>query len=303
MRIVSLLASGTEIVFALGLGDQLVAISHECDYPLEALDKPRISKPVFEPRGLNSRSIDAAVRDAMASRGAVYELDEPLLHRLQPDLVITQAVCEVCAVPTTLAQRVVDTLDNKSTVLSLDAHSMDDILQSIAQIGAAVGEIEGARRCVESLRGRIRDVRTRVAVAEPVRVLAIEWLDPPFVPGHWVPQMIELAGGSCLAGGAGEPSREVRWPDLTGLDPDVLVVMPCGYGVERSCEEADRQAQWLREVAPRAVGAGRAFVVDGSSYFNRSGPRVVDGVEILAALLHPGLFMDYDMSGKAAAWD
>jgi iron complex transport system substrate-binding protein len=303
MRIVSLLASGTEIVFALGLGDQLVAISHECDYPPEALHKPRISRPLFEPSRLSSRSIDTAVREAMASRGAVYELDESLLHRLQPDLVIAQAVCEVCAVPTTLAQLAVENLGNKPTVLSLDAHSMYDILQSIAQIGAAVGEVEGAGRCVESLRGRISDVRRRVAGAEPVRVLAIEWLDPPFVPGHWVPEMIELAGGSCLVGGPGEPSREVRWPDLTGLDPDVLVVMPCGYGLERSREEADRQAQCLREVAPRAVGAGRAFVVDGSSYFNRSGPRVVDGVEILAALLHPGLLMDYDLSGKAAAWD
>lgn len=302
MRIASLLASGTEIVYALGLGDQLVAISHECDYPPEALHNPRISRPLFEPRGLSSKSIDAAVREVMAKHGSVYELDEPLLRTLDPDLLISQAVCEVCAVPATLAQRAVETLGGSATVLSLDAHSMNDILQSIIQVGAAVGEVEGARRCEESLRARLNEVRRRLAGSEPVRVLAIEWLDPPFVPGHWVPEMVELAGGRCLAGESGTPSRGVSWPDISSLDPDVLIVMPCGYGIERSrCEAADH-AEQLREAAPRAIAAGRAFVVDASSYFNRSGPRAVDGVEILAALLFPDRFPEYPLSGKAAAW-
>jgi iron complex transport system substrate-binding protein len=299
MRIASLLASATEVVYALGLGDQLVAISHECDYPPEALSKPRVSRPRFEPAGLSSRAIDGAVRTAMAQHGSVYLLDQERLRTEQPDLILTQAVCQVCAVPTSLAEEAARLLEDGARVVSLDAHSVQDIFQTIRQVGGAAGAAGRAELVVAGLELRLERVRRAVAGLERPSVLAVEWLDPPFVPGHWVPEMIEIAGGRCLAGEAGRPSRQVSWDDLAGLDPDVLVVMPCGYGLERSRREAKAHAERLAEAAPRAVASGRAFVVNGSSYFNRSGPRVVDGIEILAALLHPDQAPLVDLTGRA----
>lgn len=299
MRIASLLASATEMVYALGLGDQLVAISHECDYPSEALDRPRVSRPRFDPAGLSSGAIDAAVRQAMAQGGAVYQLDQERLRAARPDLILTQAVCAVCAVPTTLAQEAAEVLGDGVRVLSLDAHTIADIVEAMRVVATVAGVPERGERLVASLEERLNRARRAAAGAGRPGVLAIEWLDPPFVPGHWVPEMIELAGGRCLAGTAGRPSRQVSWDHLATLDPDVLIVMPCGFRLERSREEAQTHAAALARVAPRAVESGRAFVVDGSSYFNRSGPRVVDGVEILAALLHPDRMATLDLAGRA----
>lgn len=302
MKIASLLASGTEIAWALGLGDDIVGISHECDYPPEVLDRPRISRPRFDPAGLGSAELDAAVREAMATSGSVYAIDESAIERLDPDLVLTQAVCDVCAVPASAAQRVAERLENGTTVLSLDAHTMEGIFDTILQVGAAAGVEERASEYVTELRRRLGRVSERVAGLPRPRVLALEWLDPAFVPGHWVPEMIDAAGGINLAGGAGARSRQVEWQEVSGEDPDVLVVMPCGYKLEAARADADLQAERLLEVAPRAIREGRAFVVDASSYFNRSGPRVVDGVEIMAALLHPSLFPQVDLDGRAATW-
>jgi iron complex transport system substrate-binding protein len=287
MRIASFLASGTEIAHALGLGDSVVGISHECDFPAELLDRPRLSRPRFDPTGLDSGAIDRAVRDAMMQHGSVYEVDGRLLERLRPDVVLTQAVCEVCAVPT---PGVIDEVKSRGVgarVESLDAHTLGDILASIIQVGRATGVEERAHVLAATLRARIDDVRAAVRGAERPRVLAIEWLDPPFLPGHWVPEMIEAAGGDNLMGDAGAHSEQAEWAALEGLDPDVLLLMPCGYGLEASAADADRHAERLALVAPRAIEAGRAYVVDGSAYMNRSGPRVVDGIELLAGLLHP----------------
>ena len=178
---------------------------------------------------------------------------------------------------------------------------MEEVFGTIEQVGAAAGVPGRADEVVAGLRGRLARVADAVAGASRPRVLAIEWLDPPFAPGHWVPEMVEAAGGSNLLGEAGAHSREVPWEALEGLDPDVLVIMPCGYGLEASAADADLHAERLRAVAPRAVGEGRAWVVDGSAYFNRSGPRVVDGIEILAGLLHPGRVPD-PPPGTAARW-
>ncbi len=305
-RIVSLLASATEILYALDLGERLVGISHECDYPPEALDRPRLSRARFDPAHLDSGAIDAAVRRAMAEHGSVYAVDAERLAALRPDLILTQAVCEVCAVPTTTAEEAAAALDYEPMVLSLDAHDLDGIFQSILAVGRAAGVPQRAEQLVAELRGRVDAVRARIGLgvraAGPLRVLALEWLDPPFVPGHWVPEMIEMAGGRDLFGRAGQRSRQVGWEELAGADPDVLLVMPCGFGLEASRADADRHADRLRAVAPRAIAAGRACVLDGSSYFNRSGPRVVDGIEILAAVLHPAAFAHIPLTGRAGRW-
>lgn len=300
-RIASLLASGTEIVAALGLADRLVAISHECDHPPEVLDRPRVTRPRFDPAGLTSGELDEAVRRAMLEHGAVYEIDGEALARLQPDLILAQAVCEVCAVPTPSAEAVVAERGLRARVVSLDAHDLEGILRGIEVVGRVAGVEARAAALVAEFRARLGAVRLAVEGAPRPRVLALEWLDPPFVPGHWVPEMVALAGGLNVAGVAGEPSREVAWEELAGLDPDVLVVMPCGYGLTAARADADAHAGRLVAVAGRAVRGGRAHVVDGSSYFNRSGPRVVTGVEILAALLHPGR-VGPPPAGAAEVW-
>lgn len=300
-RIVSLLASGTEIVAALGLGDRLVGISHECDHPSELLDRPRVSRPRFDPEGLSSGEIDRAVRDAMLEHGTVYALDAERLESLDPDVVLTQAVCEVCAVPTAGVEETIARLGVSPEVVSLDAHTIEEILDSIGTVGRAAGAVHAAGDVVAGLRARMERVAEATAGATRPRVLAIEWLDPPFAPGHWVPGMIERAGAECLLGEAGRPSREVAWEDVAGLDPDALLIMPCGYGLEASRADADAHADRLAAVAPRAIAAGRAWVVDGSAYFNRSGPRVVTGVEILAGLLHPDRFEAPDPA-TGAVW-
>jgi iron complex transport system substrate-binding protein len=301
MRIVSLLASATEIVCALGLEDRLVGISHECDHPPEVLDRPRVSRPRFDPGGLDSGQVDEAVRRAMAEHGSVYEIDGDRLEELEPDLVLTQAVCEVCAVPTAGVREVVDDRGLDARVVSLDAHSLAEILASVAAVGRAAGEVARAERLRDGLDDRLRAVGEAVADAERPRVLAVEWLDPPFAPGHWVPEMVRLAGGRNLLGEPKARSREVAWEAMEELDPDALVVMPCGYGLQEARADADRHADRLAGVARRAVEEERAWVVDASSYFNRSGPRVVDGVEILGGLLHPDRLPE-PPPGTAARW-
>jgi len=301
MRIVSTLASGTEIACTLGLEDSVVGISHECDYPPAVLDRPRISRPRFEPKGLSSAEVDRAVRDAMAEHGGVYEIDTAALERLRPDLILTQAVCEVCAVPTLGVRRVVADLGLDTRVLSLDAHTLAEIIASIGDVGEATGSVDPASDLTRALEVRLGAVRDAVHRATRPRVLAIEWLDPPFAPGHWVPEMVEMAGGINLIGEAGERSRQVSWDDMRDMDPDVLVVMPCGYDLDAARSDADLYATRLRSVASRAIELGASWVVDASAYFNRSGPRVVMGVEILAGILHPDRW-PAPASEAAAIW-
>ena len=301
-RIASLLPSATEIVYALGLGDRLVGVSHSCDYPCEVRGKPVLSRPRFEPAGLSSGEIDAAVRTALERFGSVYEVDAERLAAARPDLVLTQGVCEVCAVPTRAAEAVALRLASCPTVLSLDAHDVAGVLETIRVVGRAVGVLARAEACVHDIERRIAAVGTRVAGRAAPRVLALEWLEPPFVPGHWVPEMMGLAGAVSLCGTARRPSYAVPWAELATLDPDVLLVMPCGFDLARARDEADRYASALRRVAPRAISAGRAFVVDASSHFSRPGPRVAEGVELLATLFHPAECRGAPLDGRAAVW-
>jgi iron complex transport system substrate-binding protein len=300
-RIASFLASGTEIAVALGLQDQIVAISHECDWPPDVLDRPRISRPRFDPAALTSGAIDRAVRSAMAQHGSVYVIDEAHLLEVRPDVVLTQAICDVCAVPTPGVEAVVRRSGLPAEIVSLDAHTIEDILASIEQVARATDTRDRAADVVAGLRRRIDAVRAAVAGAARPRVLALEWLDPPFAPGHWVPEMIALAGGENLVGTVGAHSEQTSWEALVGLDPDVLVLMPCGYDLDATRRDADAVADHLRDVAADALDSSSAFIVDGSSYFNRSGPRFVAGIEILASLFHRDRFHT-PLDGVAQRW-
>jgi iron complex transport system substrate-binding protein len=276
-RIVSLLPSATEIVCALGLEDRLVGISHSCDYPPSIANRPRLSRPRANLEGLSSGEIDAAIRAAMRDYGSVYEIDVAGIRELQPDLVLTQGICDVCAVP----ESQVTAASLGASILTLDAHDLDAIFASIRDVGGATGAAERAEALIAQMQQRIARVRERVTGRARPRVLALEWLDPPYVPGHWVPELVAAAGGELLAGTARRPSSRMEWADLQGLEPDVLFVMPCGFNLEETQREATRHRKQLR-----AVG-GRVQLLDASAYFSRSGPRVVDGLEMLASAIFP----------------
>jgi len=300
MRIVSMLSSATEIVYALGLGDQLVAISHECDYPPEALTLPRVSRPRFDPQGLSSAEIDAAVRRSMEEHGSVYEVDRERLSELRPDLVLTQAVCEVCAVPTGSVLEAVSALDDPPMVVSLDAHSLEEILATVRQVAEAAGVPERGREVVAGLQARLDRVAERVAGLPRPTVLMLEWLDPPFASGHWVPEMVDLAGGLDLIGAPRQRSRQLTWDEVPP-GADYLFVEPCGYDLASARADAENHRHLFAPVAGRAVATGHAWLLH-SAFYSRSGPRVVDGVEVLAAILHPEVFPDAELEGRAARW-
>ena len=301
-RIVSLLPSATEIVCALGLAHHLVGVSHSCDHPPLIRSKPRLTRARFPLDGLSSGEMDAAVRQALREFGSVYEVDNERLAAVAPDLLLTQGVCEVCAVPTRDAEAAALALVACPTVLALDAHDITGVLATIRLVGHAGGVPERAERCVRDIERRIAAVRARVEGRPVARVLALEWLDPPFVPGHWVPEMVALAGGTLLRGVSGRPSFAVQWAELVGLDPDVLLVMPCGFELAAARADADACRAPLGAVAPRAVRSGRAYAVDATAHFSRPGPRVADGVELLGALFHPDTFPGAPLEGRATVW-
>ena len=274
-RIVSLLPSATEIVCALGLEERLVGISHSCDYPPSIVDRPRLSRPRAKLDGLSSGEIDEAIRAALRDHGSVYEIDIAAIRAVDPDLVITQGICDVCAVP----ESQVIAASVGSRILTIDAHDLDAIFASIYAIGSAAGVEERAQALVAAMQHRIAEVERRVAGRSRPRVLALEWLDPPYVPGHWVPELIALAGGELLAGIARRPSYRMEWSELATLHPDELLIMPCGFSLADTRRDSARFTQELR-----AVG-GRMHLLDASAYFSRSGPRVVDGLEILASTI------------------
>jgi iron complex transport system substrate-binding protein len=282
MRIASLVPSATEMLCALGLRDSLVAVTHECDYPEGIELMPHLTRSVI-PDHLSPAEIDAAVRDHTSQGEALYELDEDLLAELEPDLIVTQAVCEVCAVSFEDVRAVAARLPSQPQVLSLDPSTIGEVIGDVRTLAQATDRKDEGVALVRELAERLDRVKLAVRGLEPrARVLALEWLDPPFIGGHWVPQMIELAGGEDAIGFPGERSREATWNELRASQPDVVVSMPCGYYVERAAHEVMRHRD---EIA--SLGAGQVFAVDAAAYFSRPGPRLVDGVELLAHILHP----------------
>ncbi|MGH9038197.1 MAG: cobalamin-binding protein [Acidimicrobiia bacterium] len=292
MRIVSLLPSATEIVYSLGLGDDLVGVTYECDHPPEARTKPVVSDTalVLEP-GMAAAEIDRQVSERVASGEPLYRLDTVRIGDLQPDLILTQDLCRVCAVPSGQVEDALAKIGCTAEVVSLDPHSLDDILAGIIEVGGRAGVAERAAELVDGLRARIAAVEDVARSLPRVATVTLEWLDPPFAGGHWVPEMVERAGGTHPLVGAGEPSPRVSWEDVAAAAPEVVVAMPCGYDLAAARAEAAAILPGLPAVAESPAGkAGRVFAVDANGYYSRSGPRVVDGLEALAWALHPDSF-------------
>ena len=290
MRICSLLPSATEIACLLGLQDDLVAVTHECDYPAAVLDKPRITSSAIDHTGSTSAEIHRHISAAVHRGSSIYHLDRELLERLSPDLVLTQELCDVCAVSYEQVERAVRIARSEAAIVSLEPTTLEEILETVQSVGELTGRQAQAECVVAGLRERIERVAGAIAAVEArPRVLCVEWLDPVFVGGHWVPGMVATAGGFDGLGRPGKPSFVVTWQQVGEYAPEVVVLMPCGYHLEEVVTEFRRTPlppEWRRLPA---VQSGRVYAVDASSYFNRPGPRIVDGLEVLAQVLHPEL--------------
>ncbi len=283
MRIVSLVPSATEMLFALGLGPDVIAVTHECDYPPPARELPRITRDVLPP-GLSAAQIDAAVKERTLAGESIYELDAEALHELRPDLIVTQALCSVCAVSYDDVRAIAEEIDTQPLVISLDPHTVGEVLGDARTLAQATDRKDAAVELVSDASARIDRVRLAVRGAQRPRVAALEWLDPPFAAGHWTPQLIDYAGGQDVLGFAGEPSEQRTWEEVAASQPDIVIVMPCGYDAEIAHREAEMHRDELA-----ALGAGEVVAVNASAYFSRPGPRIVDGLELLAHILHPEL--------------
>lgn len=290
MKIVSLLPSATEMVYALGLGDDLIGVTDECDFPPDAVTKPVVSRSALpQGRPLTSREIDEAVRERMDTRRPLYVLDTDLIRREQPDVILTQDLCRVCAVPAGHVEEALAQLGltDATKVLSLDPNTLDEVIAQIGIVGALLGAEDRAAEIASGLRERIAKVKQTAMRLPTVNVLCMEWAEPPFAAGHWVPEMVEAVGATNLLSEKGEPSRTVTHREVHDAYPEVLVYMPCGYYLEEAEEEAERVIAHPEIADTPAVRNGNVFAVDASSFFSRPGPRIVDGLEALAWAVHP----------------
>jgi len=297
MRIVSLLPSATEIVCAIGLADELVGVTHECDFPPEVAGTPIMTRSVHDLATTSSREINRLVTASVHGGSSLYELDEAALAAAEPDLILTQELCRVCAVSYREVNDVARAIDADITVVSLEPTSIEGILNTIATVGAMTEAEDAAVDLVQTLRERLSVIEAKVqsrrdAGGRSPRVVALEWLDPPFASGHWVPEQVRRAGGWELLGADADRSTETTWRAVTDVDPEMLLLMPCGFHL------AETQAEWARTPHPpgldelTAVRRGQVFALDGSAYFSRPGPRVIAGIELLAEIFDPEAFVD-----------
>jgi iron complex transport system substrate-binding protein len=291
MRIVSLLPAATEIVGLLGQLDHLVGISHECDHPPEVNAKPRVTHCPIHGAGLSSAAIDCWVRETLASTGTLYRLDEPLLRRLQPDIILTQRLCDVCAVGFGSVMAFAATLPGPPQVVNLEPSCLADIFENIRLVARILGAPERGEAAVASLVERVEAVQARLAhVTHRPTCFLMEWIDPPYCSGHWGPELVELAGGMEPLGLKGRDSTRIPWERVLDAQPNVIVLACCGHRPQRTLADVPILRQYPGWESLPAVQSGRVFVVDGSAYFSRPGPRIVDSLEILAELFHPILF-------------
>ena len=281
MRIVSLLPSATEIVCALGMEHELVAVTHECDFPESVRAKPVLTRSVLSGAG-SGVDVDRHIRELVHQGSSIYALDAGRLAALQPDLILTQELCEVCAVSYPIVERAARRLGSSPQLVSLEPESLDDLFQNILFVGGLTGRDEAARQVCDALRRRVATVEQRVAGGPRRRVVCLEWVDPPYNCGHWTPELVTKAGGDELLGVARQPAHPVQWQQVVDAEPEVVVVMACGFSLDRSLREVEAARGRFD-----ALGAD-TWVVDGNAFFSRPGPRLVDSVEIMAGILHPG---------------
>lgn len=290
MRICSLLPSATEIVFALGMGDSLVGITHECDYPAEASRIPQVTRSNI-PAGLSSQEIDRTVSSNLTTEGTLYELDQPLLEELAPDLILTQRLCDVCAVAFDKVQEVAGSLSSKPRVVNLEPHSLEDILENINLVGSLMGAQERAERLVADYRKRIAAVQEKTeALGSRPRVFCMEWVSPPYCGGHWMKKLVEIAGGRDELANPERPSFRIEWNKIAAFAPEIMVLTCCGFKLAKVQEEAKLLAQFDGFDKVPAVRNNRVYATNGSDYFSRPGPRIIESLEILAHLIHPEIF-------------
>jgi iron complex transport system substrate-binding protein len=299
MRVCSLLPSATEIAFALGLGDQIVGVTHECDYPPEARGKPVVVNSAVDPTVISSRAIDQAVREHLRTKTTLYAIDPLRYKEARPDIILTQALCDVCALDYNEVVRASQSLEVEPRIVALNPHLLGDVFADIRLVGSVTGKSAAAESLVCRLQERVAAIEAKTKSSQRPRVACIEWLDPFFSAGHWIPEMVELAGGRNGLAETGQPSRRIDWTEVLEFSPEVLVLMPCGFDVARTLMEAEPFARTPAWKELPAVKQGRVFAVNGSAYFSRSGPRLVDGLEILASVIHPEIF-SAELSSDAA---
>lgn len=292
MRVASLLPSATEMIHFADAADALVGVTHECDYPPGVEKLPKLTSTSIDSHNMTSAEIDAAIGARLTDEGSIYALDAKLLRELAPDLVVTQGLCDVCAVSMDLVEKAVSGLSERPQVISLNPTSLGDVLDDTARLGNVLGRGEEVATRIAALRERLDRVGEAVSGLARPRVACIEWLDPPFSAGHWVPEMVRLAGGEEVLATPGERSARLTWDEVLEADPDLLVLMPCGFDAARAVEEARRLPELPGWPDLRAARGGRVWAVDANSYFSRPAPRLVEGIEVLARILHPGVLGD-----------
>lgn len=297
MRICSLVPGATEILFALGLGDQVVGVTHECDWPAEALERPKVTAALVETAELASAEVDRAVAEAAGNGKALYALDEETWAGLEADVVVAQELCEVCAVSTDNLDEIVRARSLDVDVIDFSPSTLDEVVACIVGLGVRLGAEGAADELAGGMRRRFERVRAALAEVETSpRVFVSEWLDPPYAAGHWVPDMVSLAGGTEVAGMSGEASYRLRWSDVAGLEPDVVVLAPCGFDLDRTLSEVVTLDLSANLLGTSARQESRVFAVDANAHFSRPGPRLADGVELLAYLIHPDAYSDPGVS-------
>jgi iron complex transport system substrate-binding protein len=297
-RIVSLLPAGTEIAAALGLMDQVVGVSHECDFPREANQRPRVTHCPIHNAELTSREVDKWVRRALHDSGNIYTIDEPLLRKLQPDVILTQKLCDVCAVGYGTVAKLAQALPGPPRVVNLEPTSLADISDDIRRVADACDARERAEKLIVSLSERVKNVRERTAtIPDRPRCFLMEWVDPPFCSGHWGPELVEIAGGHDSLGRKHQPSVQIDWQQVLDARPEIIVLALCGYDVDRARRDYELLTQFPGFRSIPAASSGEVYVVNASAYFARPGPRIVDSLEILAGILHPQEFPEFVSRG------
>jgi iron complex transport system substrate-binding protein len=298
-RIVSLLPAATEIACALGLMDQVVGVSHECDFPKEADKRPRVTHCPLHNAGLTSREVDEWVRGALRENGAIYTIDESLLRKLRPDVILTQKLCDVCAVGYGTVARLAKTLRGPPQVVNLEPSNLNDIFEDLRRVAKVCGVPDRADRLIASLSERVETVRRRAnTILHRPHCFLMEWVDPPFCSGHWGPELVEIAGGYDLLGRKHQPSVQVDWQQVLDARPEVIVLALCGYGIDRARRDYEILRQFSGFNSLPVAQSGEIYAVDASAYFARPGPRIVDSLEILAGILHPAEFPEFASRGS-----